>query len=421
VPGALSGPQSIAEQALDAVARIRASQHTLGAFAHVASDESVVEAAAGIKVSPQSPLGGLAIGVKDIIDTAQMPTRYGSVIYNDHWPAKDAEIVRLLKAAGGIVVGKTMTTQFATWVPTSVPNPHNFGHTPGGSSAGSAVSVAAGLVPVALGTQTLGSVIRPASYCGVVGFKPSFGLLPMLGVKPLAWSLDTLGLFGRSVADVRSVFECLVAGDEAPKSSSPKLAFVRGPHWAHASHDAQRAFGAAIQRLRGLSGEIPEFDLGPQFEEVVASAQVVHDFEMRQSLMPEFSRSEPLLDPTIASRIQAAAELSIQDHTRALAFLERERIRFADAAQKFDALLCLASTGEAPQGHASTGNPIMNTPWTALHAPCLTLPVLKGKSGMPIGMQIVAGKHSDAMILRVAEHLALSLPCEVGAPGSSLD
>ena len=337
----------------DRLLRIRAANAELRAFVYIANDE-VIAAAGDMEGRTDLPLAGMMVAVKDIIDTADMPTAYGSRLYSDHRPAMDAAVVALLKAAGALIVGKTATTEFATWPPTETRNPRNVEHTPGGSSAGSAAAVAAGLVPVALGTQTLGSVIRPASYCGVVGFKPTYGRLPRTGVKALAESLDTVGLLAGHVRDAARVFDALVVGDaaEAP-SASPRLAFVRGPHWDVASADAHQAIEAAVTRLRAAGLSIADVEMDPDFSEVTAAARIIHDYEMRRSLMPEFLAARAKLDPSLAVGIERAARWNAADHRRALQLVEDHRQRFSRLMQGFDAVICLAATGEAPRGRSS--------------------------------------------------------------------
>jgi Asp-tRNA(Asn)/Glu-tRNA(Gln) amidotransferase A subunit family amidase len=391
-----------------ALDRIRASQSTLHAFVHV-GDDRLLDVARALDNAPQTPLGGLPIGVKDLIDTLDMPTAYGSPIYQNHQPTKDAVIVERIRAAGGVVVGKTATTEFATWTPTEVLNPRNHANTPGGSSAGSATAVAAGLVPIALGTQTLGSIIRPASYCGVVGFKPTFGRLPITGTKPLAPSLDTLGLIGCSVAVVRDVFQALSPMAERGCGPSPRLGFSRGPDWERVAADAQPTITGAVARLRKLGDPVPEVDLTHHLQTITAAVRTVHAFEMRGSLLPEFMKHEDQLSTSLRVAIHAAARLSLSQYDEARQIIAEQAAVVAALFRDFDALLCPAATGEAPPGLSSTGDPIMNSAWTALRGPCITIPTLAGAQGLPIGLQIVGKPEEDLSVLCIADGVERTL------------
>jgi Asp-tRNA(Asn)/Glu-tRNA(Gln) amidotransferase A subunit family amidase len=386
-----------------ALVRINASQGDLRAFV-TTCDEDQIDALRAIDGSAQSPLGGLPIGVKDIIDTAAMPTTYGSRIYDGHRPVRDAAIVDLLQTAGGVVIGKTATTEFATWSPTNVQNPRRHGHTPGGSSAGSAAAVAAGLVPAALGTQTLGSIIRPASYCGVFGFKPTFGRLPTAGVKPLAKSLDTIGMIGTDVQTIRRVYECLAGSDTVSSLDRGRYAFHRGLFWHRATTDAQDSILKAMDWLRAKGLEVGEVDC-VWSNEAEAAVRIVHDYEMREALDWEFINKESELSPSLVERLRAAERLSAGAYHAALAIIADQRAAFDTTVKDIDAIFCLSATGEAPFGLSTTGDPTMNTLWTALHLPCISLPVLIGTNGLPIGLQIVAHRGHDTDLLNVADKL----------------
>lgn len=375
-----------------------------GAFVQLGGD--ALRRAAGQLATPSSEqtLAGIPVAVKDIFDTADMPTAYGSDAYAGHLPACDAAVVAELRSRGALIIGKTATTEFAAWPPSRARNPADPARTPGGSSAGSAAAVAAGLVPLALGTQTLGSVIRPASYCGVVGFKPSFGRISRSGVKPLAESLDTIGFFARDVADIDLLYTALVPGRFREPAPTGRLALFRGPHWELADADARAAFDAGIARLRARGLAIEEPRLPENFAEISAAGRLVHDYELGRGLFADLIGLGSRISPSMRAGITRGRARSPDDHARARLFLEQQRTAFADFMRPFDAILCLAATGEAPIGFDSTGDPILNIPWTALHAPCLTLPVLRGRSGLPIGLQIVADRYQERMLLmRAAE------------------
>lgn len=386
------------------------------AFTALADRESLLAALAEAERAPPNPLRGCPIGVKDLIDTVDFPTAYGSEIYDGHIPVRDAAIVSALRGLGALIVGKTATSEFATWLPTSTRNPRAPGCTPGGSSAGSAAAVAAGLVPLALGTQTLGSVIRPASYCGVVGFKPSFGRLPIAGVKPLAESLDTVGLLGESVDIIASAYALLArSAASAEFQHRPRLGVVRNLPWAGGDAYADAALLGAAAALRAGGIPVTEIQLPGEVEAADSAARQVHLFEMARTLLPDLMRGGSRLDRSLADAIAQGQQMTAATYEQARATIEKGRMIFAELMHDYDALLCLAATGEAPAGHASTGDPAMNRVWTALHLPCLTLPVLHGANGFPIGLQMIGAYHADTLLLEIARLLELSLPPRINA------
>ncbi|WJR80888.1 amidase [Bradyrhizobium sp. NP1] len=372
--------------------------------------EAALNAAAQTdRIHAGKPLHGWIVGVKDNHDTCDMPTSYGSPIYRGHRPASDCAVVSRLRANGAVVLGKTVSTEFAAWPPSRTRNPRNPDHTPGGSSSGSAAAVASGMVPVALGTQTLGSVIRPASYCGVVGFKPSFGRISRVGIRPLADSLDTVGVFATSVPECAHVYGILAdhAAMTEPAAAGdrpPPLAFCQGPAWARADADAREAMVDYVKALRGRGLMIDEIELPAEFASLPEAAKLIHDFEMRHGFLTEYIHHADKLSEQFRQGFEHASRISISDYEQAVELGEacREKLAGVLAGRT---VLSLAATGEAPQGHASTGDPAMNSFWTLLHAPCITLPKLHGKLGLPIGLQIVAPRFADQHLLRVATWL----------------
>jgi Asp-tRNA(Asn)/Glu-tRNA(Gln) amidotransferase A subunit family amidase len=386
--------------------RIRTEDAVLRAFTVVAAD--LVGPVDGL--SSDRPLGGMPVAIKDIVDTKDMPTCYGSAIYDGHRPRMDAAIVTALKQAGAFIVGKTTTTEFATSPPTQTRNPHSALHTPGGSSAGSAAAVAAGLVPLALGTQTLGSVLRPASYCGVVGFKPSYGWFPNAGMKELAGSLDTIGWLAARVADCERVYRALVPDDAETPSTTRRLAFSRQPNWDRATPDAQAAIEACIGRLRDGGLDIREVQMPPGFDAMDGAANTIHDFEMHRSLRPELLAAREKIHPALVARIERAARWSLADYRSALGVAAAQRTAFTAFMGDYDGVLCLAAASEAPLLElATTGDPLMNSAWTALHVPCISLPAMTGAGGLPIGLQIVTDHHQDMKLLRLAAAIEATL------------
>jgi Asp-tRNA(Asn)/Glu-tRNA(Gln) amidotransferase A subunit family amidase len=378
--------------------RIRHEDRRLKAFVCIAENGPDV-------TDPSKPLSGIAIAIKDLIDTADFPTSYGSPIYAGYRPRMDAGIVAALKEKGAFIVGKTTTTEFATWPPTPTLNPRNPAHTPGGSSAGSAAAVGAGLVPAAIGSQTKGSVIRPASFCGVVGFKPSFNRLTRSGVKMLAESLDTVGIFANSVAMTEKIYLAVTADESAPDLLASRYAFCRTPQWHDASPDARTSIEEAIDKLRTAGIAVDDLRLPDPFADIPHDTSIVHDYEMRRSLLPEFRTARAMIDPSLAAAIESASSITGEQYGRAIVRLETRRSEMAGVISAYDAVLCLAALSEAPEGLASTGSPLMNTSWTALYLPCITLPVLKGARGLPIGLQLVGKRNQDARLLKAAIHL----------------
>lgn len=370
----------------------------------------------------RGPLHGMLIGVKDNFDTSDMPTGYGSPIYEGNRPSADAAAVALLKSSGAVIVGKTVSTEFAGWPPAVTRNPRDPSRTPGGSSSGSAAAVADGMVTAALGTQTLGSVIRPSSYCGVVGFKPTFGRINRAGVKPLAESLDTIGIIARSVTDADRVYRAL---SSAPATNftaqAPKLAFCRGPNWHLADDDARQAIERFVDALRAAGLSVGEIDVSA-LEPLAAAAKLIQDFELWRGLAFERTRHFDQLSPAFQAGVRAAETLTFDDYNRAQRLGRESRRRFPDLLAGHDAILSLSATGAAPAGLGSTGDPVMNSTWTLLHVPCVTIPVLQGRSGLPIGLQVIAPRNADDVALRVAHWLhefhgrAQRAPAEAGAP-----
>ncbi|GGC86850.1 amidase [Chelatococcus reniformis] len=401
------------------LARIRAAAD-LEAFVYVGEDALVADAAPAPSAGPvRRSLAGLPVAVKDIFETSAMPTSFGSKAYAGHRPVMDAAIVTALRQRGAIVAGKTATTEFAAWPPARTRNPLDSARSPGGSSAGSAAAVAAGLVPLAIGTQTLGSVVRPASYCGVVGFKPTYARLSRAGLKPLAESLDSIGLFARSVADVRLLYEALVdePGPETADRRGLRLGFCRGAWWSEVAPDARAAIEASVGRLRAAGLAIDDVDLGPAFADLVEIGRTIHDFEMRRGLMPEYIAARDRLAPSMAAGIERAGRWTAADHRDALGRAEEARMAFQRAAAGYDALLCAAAATEAPD-MSHTGDPSQNIPWTVLHVPCLTLPAATGATGMPIGLQVVAERYAEPRLLAVADALERLLSAGAGTASS---
>lgn len=355
------------------------------------------------------PLAGIACGVKDIIDTADLPTRMGSPIYEGWRPRADAPIVMALKAAGATVAGKTHTTAFAFLDPAPTHNPHDPAASPGGSSAGSAAAVAAGMIPLAIGTQTGGSVIRPAAYCGVAAIKPSYALLPTVGVKPFSWSLDTLGLMAASADDVGLALAAITGrpGLDAPAASLSGLRI--GVHHQAYAGAPELASAAALQRFQELAAGAGAVLVPHDGPAALADAFHAHgplqDYEATQALAWEYAHHRDALPPKLRAYLDAARATTPEQYDEARRLSRRGR----DAARAFfaevDVVVSYAAPGEAPDTLGSTGDSRFNRLWTLLGVPCVTVPLTRGPRGLPATIQIIAGFSNDHHVIAVAKGL----------------
>jgi Asp-tRNA(Asn)/Glu-tRNA(Gln) amidotransferase A subunit family amidase len=355
-------------------------------------------------------LHGLAVGVKDIIDTADLPTEYGSPIYRGHRPQRDARCVTLLKAAGAIVVGKTVTCEFANYPPSRTRNPYDPARTPGGSSSGSAAAVADGHVAVALGTQTAGSVIRPAAFNGVIGFKPSYSRYARDGVMPLAPSLDTLGFFVRRMEDVALIHSVLNArpgvAPAARPAAPPAVAIARAPWSASAEPAMQRALEHSAARLRSAGARVDELELPAIFSEVVAAQELIFAGEAARGFARELAEQGELIGVEMRERLLVpGAKVSDARLDEARQLLGSARTELARLMRGLDVLLTPAAPGEAP-GRESTGDPIFSRAWTALHVPCLAFPVGLGPHGLPLAVQVIGCLEQDEALIAHAGWMA---------------
>jgi Asp-tRNA(Asn)/Glu-tRNA(Gln) amidotransferase A subunit family amidase len=388
--------------------RIQSRESVVGAWAWLEPDRALAAARVADGVEPGGLLHGRAIGVKDVIDTADMPTAYGSQIYRGHRPATDAACVAALRTAGAIVLGKTATTEFAAIYPTRTVNPHDPLRTPGGSSSGSAAAVADGMVWAALGTQTAGSVVRPASFCGVVGYKPTFGTINRAGMKPLSEFTDTIGVFAREVAHAACVVA--VAGGRpellriGPPPAVPRIALCRTPYWEQAEPPARAALETVAACLSAAGADVTEHALPALFAGLSEAGMTILVREARQGLAHEL-RTAPEQVSTDLRELLArddSNDTAPYDAARALAIECRVLVE-NEVFSECDAILTPSAPGEAPVGLTSTGSPVFNHLWTLLHLPCVNVPGLTGPSGMPVGVQLVGRRGSDAVLLAIAE------------------
>jgi Asp-tRNA(Asn)/Glu-tRNA(Gln) amidotransferase A subunit family amidase len=369
-------------------------------------------------------LHGVPIGIKDIFDTGDMPTELGSPLWSGRTPRRDAAAVARLREAGAVIMGKTVTTEYAYFHPGKTRNPHDPGRTPGGSSSGSAAAVAAAMVPGAIGSQTNGSVIRPAAFCGVVGFKPTHGLIPRTGALMLSRTLDHVGVFARAVEDVALLAETLagydaddpdtrpvarppfavVAGSEPPLP--PRFAFVRSPAWTYAEPVLGDAFAELVDALGEQASTV---EPGASFDQAIDLHRTVMEVEMAHNLRRDYEQGRDQLSAPLRQIIERGRELKAVDYMRAVAAIEPMSNALAGVFDEYDAILTPAAPGEAPRGLDSTGNPAFCTTWTYLGMPAVTLPLLRSEAGLPIGVQLVGRRGNDARLLRSAHWLVKTL------------
>ena len=370
---------------------------------------------------PIGPLHGVPVGVKDIIDTADMPTENGTALHEGRTPRDDAAVVRMLRAAGAVILGKTVTTECAYFNPGKTRNPHNPEHTPGGSSSGSAAAVGAGMVPLALGSQTAGSVIRPAAFCGAYGFKPTHGLIPRTGVLALSRTLDHVGLFARSIDDLALLLEQLQGYDERDPDTRPRaripfrsvareepplepmFAFVKTPHWERMDSDAKEAYAELREALGKQVEEVQVFVSG---SEPWDWHRTIMEAEMAANLEPLWSKGAEKLSEKLRALLERGKETRALDYQRALRRIAPTVEGFDELfMQRYDAIITPPALGTAPKGLASTGDPAFCSVWTLLGMPAITLPLMQGENGLPLGVQLVGRKGYDARLLRTARWL----------------
>lgn len=420
-----------ASQAARALARrdIKATDLLLSCLDRIGQRESLVKAWSSLgkesalarakeldKGAIKGILHGLPIGVKDLFDTYDLPTSYGSPIYANNYPASDAVSVALMRDAGGIILGKTISTEFATFKPPITHNPHHLKHTPGGSSSGSAAAVADFMVPLATGSQTAGSIIRPASYCGVVGYKPSFGKVMLAGVKALSPSLDTLGCFGRSVGDVAlgvaAMSNDLSLAEIDQLHNKPRVAICKTKDWSFASKETAGALALARFTAEAIAkGMVQDISLPAACKDLTLLQTRIMSFEMARALIFERTRFSKKLSPQLSQQLSEGAQIPYEQYQKDL--MKAQAARFA-LAQLFDnevdILIAPSAPGEAPLAKEGTGNPVFCRGWTLSGLPCINLNVSSGPNGLPVGVQLIAGPGKDRFLLSAARAFAQALP-----------
>ena len=370
-------------------------------------------------------LCGIPVGIKDIIDTADMPTENGTVLHKGRMPRADAAVVAKLRAAGAVIMGKTVTTECAYFNPGKTRNPHNPEHTPGGSSSGSAAAVAAHMVPLALGSQTAGSVIRPGAFCGDYAFKPTHGLIPRTGVLLLSRALDHIGLFARSLEDIALLAEELVGYDERDPDTQPRarmpfraiaaeeppieprFAFIKTPHWERVDADAKEAYGELVE---SLGEHVEEVELFPTARQAWEWQRTIMEAEMTANFEPLWREGGERLSERLRALIERGREMRALDYQRALRSLPAVIETFDELfTERYDAIITPPALGTAPKGLGATGDPVFCVLWTLLGMPALTLPLMRGANGLPLGVQLVGRRNYDARLLRSARWLEKKL------------
>ncbi|MCB4820992.1 amidase [Roseicella aerolata] len=393
--------------------RIAAREPSIRAFAWLdpalARRRAAALDAARAAGRPSGPLHGLALGVKDVLDTADQPSQYGSPIWAGHRPRADSACVALGRRAGAIVLGKTVTTEFATRHPGPTANPANPAHTPGGSSSGSAAGAAAGFFHAGFGTQTAGSIIRPAAFCGAVGFKPSFGTLHRAGMKVMSESLDTIGVITRTVGDAALVMAGLTGGNfgtpEAKAPRAPKLGLCWGPTADQAGPETHAMIERVAAAAAKAGASVEAVTLPPAVIAGLAAHPVVMNGESAEALTWELDHAMALLSPVLRENMAKGRAHGAAGVAAGRAAFAAARAAFAEVIAGYDAILTPSAPGEAPEGLGWTGDPAFNSLWTLLHVPCVTVPVGPGPKGLPLGVQIVGAFGEDAKALAWAEWL----------------
>jgi Asp-tRNA(Asn)/Glu-tRNA(Gln) amidotransferase A subunit family amidase len=411
------------------LARIGELDEKIQAWAFLDPDHALAQARAldqlRLEGKPIGPLHGVPVGIKDIFDTADMPTENGSVICAGRTPSRDATVVARLRAAGAVIMGKTVTTEFAYFSPGKTRNPHRAEHTPGGSSSGSAAAVASNMIPLALGSQTNGSTIRPAAYCGVIGFKPTHGLISRDGVLALSRTLDHVGLFARSIDDIALLAEqvagydendpdtrprarlpfCQLAAEEPPLA--PMFAFIKTPMWERADEETREGFAEIIEQL---GSQVEEVELFPSAGEAWQWHETIMAAEMAFNLRREWERARDRLSEPLRAQIERGRKARAVDYLGALSRIKPVHESFVELfEQRYDAILTPAAPSPAPKGLSSTGDPCFCTLWTLCGMPAISLPLLQSSDGLPIGVQLVGPRDSDARLLRTARWLAAKM------------
>jgi Asp-tRNA(Asn)/Glu-tRNA(Gln) amidotransferase A subunit family amidase len=405
-------PRAVVELCAEAIAT---GEKEIGAF--VALDLDAARRAADDSRLASMPLRGLPVAFKDIFDTADLPTQYGSPIYAGHRPRADSTAVALVRRTGGIVLGKTVTTELASQVPAATRNPRNLAHTPGGSSSGSAAAVAAAMVPIAFGSQTAGSVIRPASFCGIAGFKPSYRLIPTVGMKAVSWHLDTAGLYAASVADVAFAAAVITGRDlrvDHATPAAPRIALVRSHLWPQASAAMQEAVETAARIAQAAGVKMTDVTLPPILEQAYAAQFTIQGYEVFRALAFEYDHYRDQIGENLRKQLDGGAAISPDEYDAARRTSTRARQVLADIMAEHDVILTPSAPGAAPKGLGSTGDPAFNRLWTLMGTPCVNVTGLS-EGDLPLGVQIVGRFGRDRAALEAARFVEGAIARQIGA------
>ena len=387
--------------------RIAAREAAVGAFIHLDAERAMERAKDADRQPPKGLLHGVPFAIKDIIDTDDMPTGWGSDLFTDRRPDRNAPCVQAFLDAGAIPLGKTVTTEFAYFHPGKTTNPHNFRHTPGGSSSGSAAAVADHMAPIAFGSQTAASLIRPAAYCGVCAFKPTTGAFDLTGVLPLAPSLDTLGLLSRDPEDF-VLASAVLTGSALPdlpdfSDTMPRVGLMRGPHWREGTMEMRDVVGRAMRALADHGAETGEIAHPPLFAELTEAHKVVMGFEAARVHADMCASHGNGISEQFARLVQSGLEITQAQYHQALAVRDRANAMVDILLAECDALLVPGAPGEAPEGLVATGDPLFSRMWTLLQLPCVALPLGTGPRGLPLGIQLIGRRNEDGKLLAVAK------------------
>ncbi|EWZ80525.1 amidase [Fusarium oxysporum f. sp. lycopersici MN25] len=416
-----SGNLTVEQYASSLLERIKQRDDDVKAWAYL-DPKSVLEQARALDQVPKyqrGPLHGLPVGIKDIILTKDMPTEHGSTIYKNDHPVIDAGSVMVLRQAGCLIFGKTTTTEFAaSFTGPATRNAHSAAHTPGGSSAGSAAAVADFQIPVALGSQTVGSIVRPAAFNGIYGFKPTWGTITREGQKFCAPTVDTIGFFSRSVSDFEILSDVFALHDDENSTfdniKGLKFAVCRTSKWDLAGEGTIAAMDKAVELLKAHGAEVEELDLGPDFDQVIDWHFTLLRLEGATSLWPEYYQDKDKLDPVLAKGVEEKHRISRKAQLDAYDGLAALRPRFDKMADKYVAVLVPSVFDEAPEGLGNTGSPVFAATWTALHTPVVNIPGFRGKSNLPVGVSLVCARLRDRHLLKVSEAVGHIFEAEGG-------
>jgi Asp-tRNA(Asn)/Glu-tRNA(Gln) amidotransferase A subunit family amidase len=390
----------------DCIERIIAHEPVVKAWVKFNPELALAQAHALDREPRRGALHGVPIGIKDVIDTFDMPTEMGSPIYRGYRPTADAACVALLRRAGAVILGKTATCELAGMAPAATTNPHNPAHTPGGSSSGSAAAVADVMVPAALGTQTGGSVLRPSSFCGVFGYKPTYNTFNKAGLKPAAESIDTIGWIGRSIEDIALLTAVLGMDELQPlrsMSTAPRIGVCRTELWVATQPETKSAVENAAAALSKAGAVVRDVDLPGEFAGLPALARgTINHFERAACMAFEWDNHRTALSPQMRRYIENGLKTTRADYVAAWRRVEQCRALLPKIFDGIDVLLTPCVPGEAPKGLASTGDPSMQAMWTALHTPTMTLPTHRGPNNLPVGIQLVAQRYDDDRLFACA-------------------